>query len=104
MAAYRRVYDSRHLQADCQEPGSAPSLQNPTVGNRAWATFTFFTVNGTVHVFVAISLNVAFYLLTVNQRQTWMWQNLIIKRGNNKHRTCHVPSGLVHYNINKNYK
>jgi len=22
MAAYRRVYDSRHLQADCQEPGS----------------------------------------------------------------------------------
>jgi len=24
MAAYRRFYDSRHLQADCQEPGSAP--------------------------------------------------------------------------------
>ena len=24
MAAYRWVYDSRHLQADCQEPGSAP--------------------------------------------------------------------------------
>jgi len=24
MAAYRRVYDSLHLQADCQEPGSAP--------------------------------------------------------------------------------
>ena len=24
MATYRRVYDSRHLQADCQEPGSAP--------------------------------------------------------------------------------
>ena len=24
MAAYRRVYDSRQLQADCQEPGSAP--------------------------------------------------------------------------------
>ena len=24
MAAYRRVYDSRHLQGDCQEPGSAP--------------------------------------------------------------------------------
>jgi len=24
MAAYRRVYDSCHLQADCQEPGSAP--------------------------------------------------------------------------------
>jgi len=26
MAAYRRVYDSRHLQADCHEPGSAPEL------------------------------------------------------------------------------
>jgi len=24
MAAYRRVYDSGHLQADCREPGSAP--------------------------------------------------------------------------------
>jgi len=24
MAAYRWVYDSRHLQADCQEQGSAP--------------------------------------------------------------------------------
>jgi len=24
MAAYRQVYDSRHLQADCEEPGSAP--------------------------------------------------------------------------------
>ena len=24
MAAYRRVYDSRHLQADCKAPGSAP--------------------------------------------------------------------------------
>ena len=25
-SVYRRVYDSRHLQADCQEPGSAPEL------------------------------------------------------------------------------
>jgi len=24
MAAYRRFYDSRHLHADCQEPGLAP--------------------------------------------------------------------------------
>jgi len=24
MAAYRRVYDSCHLHADCREPGSAP--------------------------------------------------------------------------------
>ena len=35
------VYDSPHLQADCQEPGSA---QEPylTLGNRVWATFTFY--------------------------------------------------------------
>jgi len=24
MAAYRQVYDSRHMQVDCQEQGSAP--------------------------------------------------------------------------------
>jgi len=28
MAAYRWVYDSRYLQADCQEPGSAPDLRS----------------------------------------------------------------------------
>ena len=34
MAAYRRVYDSGHLQADCQEPGSAPEPYR--LGNRVW--------------------------------------------------------------------
>jgi len=42
MAAYRRVYDSRHVQADCQETGSAPEPY--TLGSRVWATFTFFIV------------------------------------------------------------
>jgi len=37
MAAYRRVYDSHHLQADCKEPGSAPEPY--TLGNRVWVTF-----------------------------------------------------------------
>ena len=37
MAAYRRVYDSRHIQADCQTPGSAPEPY--TLGSRVWATF-----------------------------------------------------------------
>jgi len=41
MAACRRVYDSRHLQADCQE---RDQLWNPTLGNRVWATFTFFMI------------------------------------------------------------
>ena len=40
MATYRRIYDSRHLQADCQEPGSAP--EHYTLGNRVSATFTFY--------------------------------------------------------------
>jgi len=38
MAAYRQVYDSRHLQADYQEPDQ---LRNPRFGNRVLATFTF---------------------------------------------------------------
>jgi len=38
MAAYRGVYDSRHLQADCQEPGAAPDRTLYTLGNRVWAT------------------------------------------------------------------
>ena len=38
MAAYRRVYDSRHLRADCHEPGSAPEPY-ATLGNRVRATF-----------------------------------------------------------------
>ena len=43
MAAYRRVYDSRHLQADCQEPRDQP--RNPTLGSRIWATFTFMDID-----------------------------------------------------------
>jgi len=39
MAAYLRVYDSRHLQADCQKLGSAPEPYARY--NRVWATFTF---------------------------------------------------------------
>jgi len=49
MATYRRVYDSRHLQADYQEPGSVP---DPTLGNRVWATFT--TLVGDVADFLTL--------------------------------------------------
>ena len=41
MAAYCRVYDPRRLQADCQEPGSAP--EPCTLGNRVWAIFLLWT-------------------------------------------------------------
>ena len=38
MAAYRQVYDSPHLQADCQ---NRDQLRNLTLGNQVWVTFTF---------------------------------------------------------------
>ena len=38
MAAYCRVYDSRHLQADCQEPISSGTLRSVIA---VWASFTF---------------------------------------------------------------
>jgi len=41
MAAYRWVYDSRHLQADCQEPGSAPE---PYAGQSSMGYLYLFNV------------------------------------------------------------
>jgi len=41
MAAYHRVYDSRHLQTDCQELGSAPE---PCAWHEYGLPFTFFTM------------------------------------------------------------
>ena len=35
----RQVYDSRYLQADCQ---NRDQLRNPMLGNRVWATITLF--------------------------------------------------------------
>jgi len=37
MAAYRRVYDSRHCRLTAKNRGQ---LRNPTLGNRVWASFT----------------------------------------------------------------
>ena len=53
MAAYRRVYDSRHLQADCK---NRDQLRNPTLGSRVWATFTCFSDddNNHDHVYGAV--------------------------------------------------
>ena len=47
MAAYCRVYDSRHLQATAK---NRDQLRNPTLGNRVWATFTFLmTLNNSAY-------------------------------------------------------
>jgi len=40
MAAYRQVYNSRHLQVTAK---NRDQLQNPTLDNRVWATFTFLS-------------------------------------------------------------
>ena len=47
MAAYRRVYDSRHLRAECQEPRSAPepySQQSSTGYVFSWPREVLSTV------------------------------------------------------------
>ena len=54
MAAYRRVYDSRYLQADCQEPDQ---LHNPTLGNRVWAAFTFTFTDNSWHRWMHATAN-----------------------------------------------
>ena len=40
MAAYRRIFDSSHLQADCQEPGSAPETY-ARQSSMGYFTFTY---------------------------------------------------------------
>ena len=52
MAAYRWVYDSRHLQADCQEPGSAPEpyAWQSTMGYLYLLGFSAYLCICTLHV------------------------------------------------------
>ena len=45
MAAYRRVYDSRHLQADCQEPGSAPEPYARQSSMGYLLPFKYYSIN-----------------------------------------------------------
>jgi len=48
MAAYRRVYDSHHLQADCQEPGLAPE---PYARQSSMGDLYLFYTTTTLHPF-----------------------------------------------------
>jgi len=47
MTAYHRVYDSHHLQADCQEPESAPEpyAQQSSMGYLYLFTITYLTTD-----------------------------------------------------------
>jgi len=53
MAAYCWVYDSRHLQADCQEPGSSPEPYAWQSSMGLWATFTFTLTHQVTFLIVA---------------------------------------------------
>jgi len=57
MAAYRRVYDSRHLQADCQELGSAPEpyARQSSMGSLYLFNETVLYSNEIVHTELAKS-------------------------------------------------
>ena len=57
MAAYHRVYDSRHLQADCAK--NRDHLRNPTPGNRVQATFTFLPQGATESILLRFSGNIS---------------------------------------------
>ena len=58
MAAYRRVYDSRHLQADCQELGSAPEpyTRQSSMG------YLFYYINKNLNVDCVIPSAICVYI------------------------------------------
>jgi len=63
-ATYRLVYDSRHLQTDCQEPGSAPE---PYARNRVWATFYQFITHSSI---THISFQTCHHIMSIAQTLT----------------------------------
>ena len=102
MAAYRRVYDSRHLQADCKH---RDQLRKPTLSNRVWATFIFFNHDTNMYLCrisqppctpaiagYSIGLSVAYECLTVTgfscQHQS---QKRYSPRHDGKRLTCNDP-------------
>ena len=73
MAAYRRVYDSRHPQAEAK---NWDQLWNPTLGNRVWATFltnTLLTEKNRKHLvsdhFVSSVMTFSALTLLVGQQE-----------------------------------
>jgi len=58
MAAYRRVYDSRHLQADCQEPELVPETyaRQSGMGNPFYRAM--LCIRGSSHGPVSVCLSV----------------------------------------------
>ena len=68
MAAYSRVYDSRHLQADCQEPASAPKPYA-----RQSTLVQLFVERGKLCSFVTFSVNDNRYYFHQNHHSPRQW-------------------------------
>jgi len=60
MAAYLRVYDSRHLQADCQEPGSGPE----PYARKSSMGYLYLYANNSLNHQLCISFRAAVTLLS----------------------------------------
>jgi len=57
MAAYRRVYDSCHLQADCQEPGSTPEPYAQQLSMGYLYLYLLVFILHLLHVYAVIEKN-----------------------------------------------
>ena len=62
MAAYRRVYDSRHLQVDCQERGSAPE----PYARQSSTSYLYLHINNNLFMFLSYDFTQRHYLRYTN--------------------------------------
>jgi len=81
MAAYRRVYDSRHLQADCQEPGLArkPYARQSSLSSLYFLNVVYYkndSTKVTQNNILLTPCTVCYAVLKTDGQATW--QNYII--------------------------
>ena len=70
MAAYRRVYDSSHVQADCQEPGSAPE----PYARQSSMRYVRITLHGIVaYTFCIACEEIRQFLSSIKKMHTKKW-------------------------------
>jgi len=72
MAAYRRVYDSRHLLT----AKNLDQLRNPTLGSRVWAAFTFLATivdSDLYSVYIARPDETKLSRRVALRRAAWVW-------------------------------
>ena len=67
MAAYRQVYDSRRLQADCQEPVSASELIRSAIQMMHVSEWDIFNIGFIINLNVALSITCVICILSHDQ-------------------------------------